>query len=56
MLMVSTTPDEYSQVFMVMEEDVSKSVVCVRERQRGGWSGGEREEVGEGGRHGLKRR
>ena len=26
--MVSTTPDEQSQVFMVMGEDVSKSVVC----------------------------
>ena len=48
MLMVSTTFDECNQVFMVMGEDVSKSVVCVRE--------GEREEVGEGGRHGLKRR
>ena len=37
LLMVSTTPDEHSQVFMVMGEDVSKSVVCM---EGGGGEGG----------------
>ena len=36
MLMVSTTLDECNQVFMVMGEDVSKSVVCVREGEGDG--------------------
>ena len=38
--LVTTTPDEQSQVFMVMGEDVSKSVVSEGERGRRGKEGG----------------